>query len=317
MATKGFLHELHDFKDLIGAVSREKSIVPQLVEKDYWIMHSLYGLQQQGFDFELKGGTSLSKGYRIIERFSEDIDIRIEPPSEMDVKCKKSQTKPFHVESRARFFDYLAGEIAIHGIDEVKRDNGFDNATLLSAGIRLYYPEAFPRVEGGLKNGILLELGFDDTAPNEAIDISSWVVDKASAMGIDFIDNRAMAVKCYHPAYTFVEKLQAVSTKFRQQQESGGFPVNFLRHYYDIYCLLAVPKVQEFIGTETYAARKNQRFGRADVQEIAKNEAFVLSDPAVREQYAAQYEGTRGLYYAGMVSFDAILGRIRENIDRL
>lgn len=316
MATKTFLHELHDFNDLIGAVSREKKIVPQLVEKDYWIMHSLYGLQQQGFDFELKGGTSLSKGYRIIERFSEDIDIRIEPPAEMEVKCGKNQTKPAHVESRARFFDYLAGEIAIHSIEEVKRDRDFDNAVLSSAGIRLFYPEAFPRV-GDLKEGILLELGFDDTAPNESIDISSWVVDKALALGLDFIDNRALAVKCYHPAYTFVEKLQAVSTKFRQQQESGGFHVNFLRHYYDIYCLLAEPKVQAFIGTETYEARKDKRFGQADVREIAKNEAFIFSDPSVRAQYTAEYEGTRGLYYAGMVSFDAILERIQEYIEKL
>jgi len=38
-------------------------IDPYLVEKDYWIMHALWGLQQQGFQFELKGGTSLFKGY--------------------------------------------------------------------------------------------------------------------------------------------------------------------------------------------------------------------------------------------------------------
>jgi predicted nucleotidyltransferase component of viral defense system len=47
------------------------------VEKDYWIMHALYGLQQQGIEFELKGVTSLSKGYGLIQRFSEDIDIHI------------------------------------------------------------------------------------------------------------------------------------------------------------------------------------------------------------------------------------------------
>jgi predicted nucleotidyltransferase component of viral defense system len=42
-------------------------------------MHGLWGLAQQGFTFELKGGTSLSKGFRLIDRFSEDIDILIEP----------------------------------------------------------------------------------------------------------------------------------------------------------------------------------------------------------------------------------------------
>ena len=49
-------------------------------------MHCLYGLQQLGMTFELKGGTSLSKGFQIIDRFSEDIDIRIEPPPDRHVK---------------------------------------------------------------------------------------------------------------------------------------------------------------------------------------------------------------------------------------
>ena len=70
-----YLHELADFPDLIRIVTEEMNIVPQLVEKDYWIMHCLYGLSFQGFEFELKGGTSLSKGYGIINRFSEDIGM--------------------------------------------------------------------------------------------------------------------------------------------------------------------------------------------------------------------------------------------------
>ncbi|MDH3961551.1 MAG: nucleotidyl transferase AbiEii/AbiGii toxin family protein, partial [Desulfuromonadales bacterium] len=76
MTPDNFLHNLSDFKDLLLVVSREKRILPQLVEKDYWIMHCLYGLKKLNLDFEVKGGTSLSKGYGIIHRFSEDIDIR-------------------------------------------------------------------------------------------------------------------------------------------------------------------------------------------------------------------------------------------------
>ena len=40
-------------------------------------MHVLWGLQAQGFAFELKVGTSLSKGFGVIHRFSEDIDIHV------------------------------------------------------------------------------------------------------------------------------------------------------------------------------------------------------------------------------------------------
>ncbi len=71
------MHQLPDVKELFEVVANERQILPILVEKDYWIMHCLWGLQQQGFQFALKGGTSLSKGFNIIERFSEDIDIQM------------------------------------------------------------------------------------------------------------------------------------------------------------------------------------------------------------------------------------------------
>src|SRR3954451_7954121 len=103
-----FLHDHPQFPDLIRIVAQEMGIDPALVEKDYWIMHCLYGLQQSGLTFELKGGTSLSKGYQIIHRFSEDIDIRIEPPNDHDVKIGPNQNSPAQVQSRQRFYDWLA-----------------------------------------------------------------------------------------------------------------------------------------------------------------------------------------------------------------
>jgi predicted nucleotidyltransferase component of viral defense system len=72
------LHDHPQFADLIRIVADEKGIDPALVEKDYWIVHCLHGLQQLGFAFQLKGGTSLSKGHQAINRFSEDIDILID-----------------------------------------------------------------------------------------------------------------------------------------------------------------------------------------------------------------------------------------------
>jgi hypothetical protein len=93
-----------------------------LVEKDYWIMHGLWGLQAQGFVFELKGGTSLSKGFGVIHRFSEDIDIRIEPPDDLDVKTGRNQDKPAHIASRLAFYDELAKRIRIPGVDSLERE---------------------------------------------------------------------------------------------------------------------------------------------------------------------------------------------------
>ena len=94
-------------------------------------------------------------------------------------------------------------------------------------------------------------------------------------------------------------------------------PKNFLRHYYDLYCLLESPEVQAFIGTPTYHARKVERFRTGDNLDIASNEAFLLSDPAVRTLYATKYRETAALYYAGQVPFPAILERITQHLDRL
>ncbi len=169
----------------------------------------------------------------------------------------------------------------------------------------------------GIREGVLLEVGFDDTAPNTPCTITSWALDAALKSTVKVIDNRALAVPCYSPAYTFVEKLQTVSTKFRQQQDAEVFPKNFLRHYYDLYCLLESPEVQAFLGTTTYHARKKERFRAGDNLHITSNEAFLLTDSSVRALYDSKYRETASLYYAGQVPFQSIVERLGQYLDRM
>lgn len=317
-----YLHDLEEFPDLIEIVANERGIIPQLVEKDYWIMHCLYGLSSQGFDFELKGGTSLSKGFGVIERFSEDIDIHIDPTSgpakpDFQVYTGRNQTKKdIHINSRKQFYDWLAEQISIDGILNVERDTAFDDAAYRSGGIRLLYQSHYDGVSG-LKDGILLEVGFDDTTPNMEVDISSWAFEKASTASVSIIDNQASNIKCYHPGYTFVEKLQTVSTKYRQQRASGDFPANFMRHYYDLAQLLDHADAQSFIGTPEYHERKEIRFRTDDNLNIAENDAFLIADPAVREEYERAFQKTLPLYYGNQPTFKDILARIQASIDQL
>ena len=327
MADPVLLHDHPNFLDLIRQVARQEGIAPYLIEKDYWLMHGLWCLQQQGWTFQLKGGTSLSKGHKLIQRFSEDIDLRIEPPADMAVPAGKHHDKPAHIQTRKGYFEWLTVQLQarlLPGFTDVERAPEFDDVKYRSAGIRMVYPVVTDQLRG-IKEGILLEVGFDDTAPNTPCDISSWAFDAARSSPVAFIDNRALGVPCYSPAYTFVEKLQTVSTKFRNQQAlqakgadvAESFPKNFLRHYYDLYCLLQSPEVQAFIGGSEYQARKRARFPKADNLDIASNEAFRLSDPQVRQLYTHKYEETEGLYYIGQVPFDVILQSIALHSSRL
>lgn len=308
------LHEHKDFKDLIAVVSNTSGIDPTLVEKDYWIMHCLWGLQQQGFQFELKGGTSLSKGFGLIHRFSEDIDIRIEPPVGMAVKVGKNQDKDVHIKSRSDYYDWIANKLKIPGIQEVQRDHAFDDQEKMrSGGVRLNYLSATPSL-GGLKDGVLLELGFDDTAPNQPVDISSWAYDYAINYVKDLEDNRAKNVLCYLPEYTFVEKLQTISTKYRRYKEGRGFPKNFLRHYYDVYCLLEYQPVLGFLKTDRYQLRKVERFSKSDNLNISQNPAFLLDDLEDRKLFESEYQKVASLYYKSQPSFKDLLNRIAEHL---
>jgi hypothetical protein len=247
--------------------------------------------------------------------FSEDIDIRIEPPEDQDVKTGRNHLKEAHIRGRKDFYDWLARTIKINGITRVERDRAFDNKDLFSAGIRLHYESIAEPIED-LRDGVLLEAGFAKVTPNAAKDISSWAYDYAVGK-VDIIDNQAKAVACYDPGYTLVEKLQTISTKFRKQQETGELPSDFMRHYYDVHSLLRRPEVQAFIGTEAYKVHKRNHFPKADNQDIAANEAFLLSDAKTRAAYAKAYTIGSALYYGDRPTFEQVLNEISTSIDRL
>ncbi|MFN5478212.1 MAG: nucleotidyl transferase AbiEii/AbiGii toxin family protein [Sphingobacteriales bacterium] len=197
-------------------------------------------------------------------------------------------------------------------------DVDFDEKYYRSGGIRLLYNSITARPDD-MKEGILLEAGFDTVTPFQNITISSWAYDKAkNNPRVDLIDNRAINIACYHPGYTLVEKLQTIATKFRKEQESDIPNPNFMRQYYDIYCLLNSPLVQAFIGTEEYLEHKKVRFPDADfAMPINLNEAFLLSDPDTRSDFTQRYISSASLYYLGQPSFEDVLARIHSFLDKL
>lgn len=73
-----FVHEDPQFAELLHIVARETGIAAALIEKDYWVTHTLWALHETGLEIWFKGGTSLSKGFGLIERFSEDLDLMIQ-----------------------------------------------------------------------------------------------------------------------------------------------------------------------------------------------------------------------------------------------
>jgi hypothetical protein len=277
-------------------------------------MHTLYSLQKQGIEFELKGGTSLSKGYGIIDRFSEDIDIHIK--SNFGLKIEGNSENKAVRNARKEFYDLLASKLNINGIIAIQRDFEFDDKDKYrSGGIRLNY-NGLSKQFAGVKEGILLEVGFDQVTPNQAKNITSWVWQYLEENNLQngYINNNAIDVLCYHPGYTFVEKLQTIVRKYRNKQlNNSSSAINFLRHYYDIYCLLQNDEVIKFIGSEEYYNHKTNRIKGEDAAiELAKHPAFSLLNLAEKEAFKKQYKLTSGLYYKGQPDFELIMLEISK-----
>ena len=311
MPGSGYLHRHAEFGSLIRIVAELQRIDPYLAEKDYWVMHCLHGLQRQGFEFQLKGGTSLSKGHGLIYRFSEDIDIHIEPRSDLDLKTGRNHNKPHHVEARKSYYDDLAGKIAIDGI-RPERDTVFDDRYCRSGGIQLVFESQFQPPLSSAKRGVLLELGFDDMAPNKPFDITSWVYDYAIEQGAKVLDNRAKGVACYEAGYTLVEKLQAIATKYRHFRETGDIPASFMRHYYDVHCLLGSNEVLRFADTEAFEIHRAKRFPKQDLDiPLRENQAFLLEDEEEFKRLESEFVASRALYYNGQPAFEDVMGSIR------
>ena len=314
-----FIHNDPEFKQILSIVASNKSIDITLIEKDYWIMHALYSLHQQGIDFELKGGTSLSKGYGIINRFSEDIDIHIR--TNFGLQTEGKEDKPEIKNARKNFYDVLAKSIVINGIVSVERDYEFDDLDKYrSGGIRLNYISYTPALEG-LKDGILLEAGFDTVTPNNSLTISSWIWDHLVSLNLhnNYIDNTAVGVACYHPGFTLVEKIQTIIRKFRNNSNPNNTDdKNFMRQYYDVYCLLGKPEIINFIGSSEYLSHKAARIKGAD-NGIPLNEhpALCLNDLDIRTSFKNRYLSTVKLYYNGQPDFEDILARIKTYLPRL
>ena len=128
------------------------------------------------------------------------------------------------------------------------------------------------------------------------------------------IDNQASNVKCYLPEYTLIEKPQTISTKYRvNKQKNIASPVNFIRHYYDVYKLLSTERIQKFMQTTEYQNYKVEKFGILDEPDLTNNPAFQLSIQGEMDKFSALYQKKTEIYFDETPSFEEIIETIKSN----
>ena len=111
-----------EWKEIIETVAAEEHRTTQMVEKDTIQSMFLFELSKSGLPFVFKGGTSLSKAYALIDRFSEDIDLSMDhKPTESEKRASKNAVlktaetlgfkllNPEDIQSRYNYNKYIFG----------------------------------------------------------------------------------------------------------------------------------------------------------------------------------------------------------------
>ncbi len=307
-------HEDRDFADLVAVVARRRRLAPALVEKDYWVTHVLWGLHRLGLEIWFKGGTSLSKGFGLIERFSEDLDLKIEPGALRAlsaVRNWKSEGKKA-VQERQAHFKALQRLVEIRGI-EISTDSTFEDPAHRSAQFRAIYSGAHLSGLGMLRPFVLLEVGDARVTPFVRRDMTSFIHEELGALGQigTFDDNRPKAVRCVHPLVTLIEKLDALR---RRVPRGDVAPAAFVRHFEDAaHIIAAEDELPALEGYESPRALAEDMLAQRQVAAIptAVDAAFNPDAGPRFAEIRRAHEAIAPMFWGPRIGLDAACATIR------
>ena len=307
-----FPHDDANFGRVLEEVAAARRIEAGLVEKDYWITHALWALHHAGLEVRFKGGTCLSKGYGLIERFSEDLDLQLGPgTSDLPEPPNWRGEKPAHVGKRRAWFDALQSLLAVPGC-RVELNGEFDDARARSAVFEVHYPGAFAARLGPLVSPwVRLEIGVARTTPALLRPISSWVHDALDARAVwaGLVDNRPPPVHCVHPFVTLLEKIDAVSRRWPR----ADLPARaFVRHYEDAAAIIAaLPTLPPVPGGLDALVSEMLEERQLRVRPSEDDPGFVLAPGERTDEVRAAWEDLQPLFWGARVPLDEAGRRVR------
>jgi hypothetical protein len=297
-----------EFGPTVDAAAERLGISPTAVEKDYWVTQVLRTLAHEfAEDFVFKGGTSLSKGYGILERFSDDLDILIlrgDRSKGATDRLMKSMGQAAAAIAQGQADRYGGSETGVH------------------RAYRVSYPATY-RPTDVVATSVLLEMGVrGGPNPHEQVPIGSLLGDVLEAIGADldkYDDLRPFGVAVLHPGRTLLEKLYGIHTLARQlvanTLNAGKLRRNG-RHFYDVYQLVDRAQVEQIMASieEISQGEFNATGEQRPEGGFAASTAFDRNSHVSRQMQGA-YDAVMPALYFGiepLPTWDEICERVHE-----
>lgn len=309
---------------LIQQAADAADVRPSFVEKDFWAIEVLRAAQttrsirlKEGgigaVTMLFKGGTSLSRAFGLVQRFSEDVDLLAVYPA---------STSPA---ARHKLLKQVDRDVTEHlGIPGVLVPGSSDT------GIKRYTTYAYPasHPDSDLTDGVLLELGSrGGTHPSVKVSVRSMLSEVATerlAVGEDeWAEFAPFDANVLAPERTLLEKLSAIHTAATTDDPRLA---GMGRHLYDVHQLLGSERVLGALqglgrdGVAELAADVHSHSRKAGLASVERPEAGYSTSEAFTPEHvgvAAAYARVSVLVYGHVPALRDVLGRIRENEDLL
>ncbi len=314
-----FVHEDTEFEQLLRTVARDAKIPAALIEKDYWVTHTLWALHETSLEIWFKGGTSLSKAFGLIQRFSEDLDLMIERGSAKGVPEVTNWTSNNRgpVAQRHAFYKALSSALVVPAV-RVERDPSRVDKLARAADYLGHYPCVLMEQLGpAMSPFVRLEVGRARVVPHVERPLSSFVHDFLAKQGVlgDYDDNRPRAVRCVHPLVTLFEKLDAIGRRYGREEME---PDTFVRHYEDVAEIIrAVDRLPAIKMSP--AALAQDMFAQKDITTMPSPDepALLLTDPGKRLAIERAYAKIAPIFWGPRIPLDDACATIRTWLGRL
>jgi len=311
---------------IIENIASQKRLSPDAVEKDWWVTMTLRAL----FSCEcakhivFKGGTSLSKAWNLIERFSEDIDIAIDRRFfGLDGELKRKQINNL----RRASCSYIS-RILKDDLDNRLKNNGIDgynisvqetqDSTKDPQTIEIHYHSLF--AENYIRDKILIEIGARSLMePSKHVRLRSVIADNYPEA--DFADSY-IAIPVVVPQRTFLEKAFLLHEEFQKPTEKIRSE-RMTRHLYDLEKLMDTEYAKEALSnSDLYGSIVKHRRMLTAMKEVdysthAPQTINFVPPASVIDLWRKDYETMQSsMIYGNSLPFDRLISRIKELNER-
>lgn len=287
--------QIKDRMELFQATAISMGMQPNVIEKDFWVcfmLNHLFHDCKYKNAFVFKGGTSLSKSYHVIERFSEDIDLILDWR-----KIMNDEVNPWEERSKT------------------KQD--LFNKQINSEAAKFYKEELIPQLNSEMKE----KLGDGEWMPSHETIVTPFAAEKYP----DIFSQKDTSVLTIDVERTFWEKL-TILHKIANFPDGKPLPARYARHLYDVYNMgnswvkERAFKRKELLEKDVVFKQKFYYAKGAHYETATLSSIELMPKEAVLNALKEDYQAMRNMIYGNIPEFKDILmflERLQEEIHGL